>query len=356
MTDTLNAAEVFPPGEYLQDELEARGWSISEFAEILGRPTQAVSEIINGRKLITPETAAEIGRALGTSAEVWLNLQNTYRLRHLSTEPSHLVEVDRRARLRSLVPLAEIRRLGWVPDTDVEGTERAVCNLLGIERISDTPAFAAAARRSDCAAPISPAQCAWLGRIGQLGKEIDVDLYNANLTRTIAERLASSLSDPRMFRGLPVELSKAGVGLVFVRALKGSKIDGAVLRLPNGTPVIGLSLRGNRFDSAVFTLAHELAHICLGHLDNRAALLDDFELEKESKETIEEEANRLAGSWLFPIEPQFAQPISGAAVKAEAQRLRCHPSLIVGRLQWSGQLPWTHLRSLVPKMTDLIDV
>lgn len=73
-------AEVFQPGEYLRDELEARGWTQSDFAKIIDRPTQVVNEIINGKKRITVETAKAIGLALGTGPELWLNLENTYRL------------------------------------------------------------------------------------------------------------------------------------------------------------------------------------------------------------------------------------------------------------------------------------
>lgn len=73
-------AEAFPPGEYLRDELEARGWTQTQFARIVGRPAQLVNEIINGRKRITERTALELAAALGTSARVWLNLENSYRL------------------------------------------------------------------------------------------------------------------------------------------------------------------------------------------------------------------------------------------------------------------------------------
>ena len=51
MTATYTPAEVFPAGEYLRDELDERGWTVTEFAEILGRPVQAVSEILNGKKI-----------------------------------------------------------------------------------------------------------------------------------------------------------------------------------------------------------------------------------------------------------------------------------------------------------------
>jgi len=75
-------AEVFPPGEFIREELEARDWTQSDLARILGRPLQAVNMIINGRKAITPETAIELAAAFGTSAELWMNLETAYRLRH----------------------------------------------------------------------------------------------------------------------------------------------------------------------------------------------------------------------------------------------------------------------------------
>ncbi len=55
------------------------GWTPAEFAEILGRPARFVSEIIAGKKEIALGSATEIGAALGTSAELWLNLQDAYR-------------------------------------------------------------------------------------------------------------------------------------------------------------------------------------------------------------------------------------------------------------------------------------
>ena len=71
-------AHAFLPSEYLRDELEERGWTVAEFSEIIDRPIQAVSEILNARKEITSETAMAISAALGTTPEVWLNLQTRY--------------------------------------------------------------------------------------------------------------------------------------------------------------------------------------------------------------------------------------------------------------------------------------
>ena len=89
-------AEVFQAGEYLRDELKARGWTQGDFAKIIGRPVQVVNEVINGKKRITVGTAKAIGLALGTGPELWLNLENTYRLR---TTPAADPAIKKRAAL-----------------------------------------------------------------------------------------------------------------------------------------------------------------------------------------------------------------------------------------------------------------
>ena len=80
MPSKLVSAESFPPGEYLRDELAEHGWTISEFAEIIGQPSQVVSEMLEARVEVTPDLAQRLSAALGTSTQLWLNLEETYRL------------------------------------------------------------------------------------------------------------------------------------------------------------------------------------------------------------------------------------------------------------------------------------
>jgi HTH-type transcriptional regulator / antitoxin HigA len=73
-------AKVFPPGEYIRNELEARGWTHGDLAEIMGRSVQVVNEIIAGKKQITLDTALGLAEAFGDDdAFYWMNLQNMYR-------------------------------------------------------------------------------------------------------------------------------------------------------------------------------------------------------------------------------------------------------------------------------------
>lgn len=75
-----HAVEVFPPGEFLKEELEVRNWSQTGLAEIIGRPTCLINEIIAGKRTITPETAIQLGEALGTGAELWMTLESQVQL------------------------------------------------------------------------------------------------------------------------------------------------------------------------------------------------------------------------------------------------------------------------------------
>jgi len=68
------------PGKIIRDELKARGWTQKYLAKLMGRPEQAVSEIVNAKKRITPETAVQLGEAFGTSALFWANLETRYRM------------------------------------------------------------------------------------------------------------------------------------------------------------------------------------------------------------------------------------------------------------------------------------
>jgi HTH-type transcriptional regulator/antitoxin HigA len=70
-----------PPGEYLAEEIEARGISQKELAKRMGRPLNAINEIINGKKAITAETALQLeGVMPEIPARFWLNLETDYQL------------------------------------------------------------------------------------------------------------------------------------------------------------------------------------------------------------------------------------------------------------------------------------
>lgn len=69
------------PGEHLAEELRELGMSAAELARKLQVPTNRITEILNGRRAITGDTALRLAHFFGTSAEFWLNLQSLYEIR-----------------------------------------------------------------------------------------------------------------------------------------------------------------------------------------------------------------------------------------------------------------------------------
>lgn len=84
---------VSTPGEILAEEfLEPLGISQYRLAKTIGKPQSAISDIVNGRRSITPEMAWLLGAALGTTPQFWLNLEMTYQLKLLENkEMPHVV-------------------------------------------------------------------------------------------------------------------------------------------------------------------------------------------------------------------------------------------------------------------------
>jgi addiction module HigA family antidote len=75
------ATIVIHPGERLAEELQALDMSAAELARKLGVPTNRVTQILNGARSITGDTALRLAHFFGSSAQFWLNLQNLYDLR-----------------------------------------------------------------------------------------------------------------------------------------------------------------------------------------------------------------------------------------------------------------------------------
>lgn len=71
-------AECFPPGEFLRDELSARGISIGNFSKVAGMSIQEVENIISGKTHIGDYEAERLSSVIGTSSAFWMNSQKSY--------------------------------------------------------------------------------------------------------------------------------------------------------------------------------------------------------------------------------------------------------------------------------------
>jgi antitoxin HigA-1 len=84
------------PGRLLRRELQARGLSANRLSLDLGVPSGRITDILNGRRAITADTAVRLGRYFGNSAQFWLDLQSQYDIAIVEKERGP--EIARRVR------------------------------------------------------------------------------------------------------------------------------------------------------------------------------------------------------------------------------------------------------------------
>ena len=251
------------------------------------------------------------------------------------------------------MPLSQLKKQGWIPDTDDPDTlEAAVCELLEVKSPTDAPAFAVAARRSNSQEQITPKQMLWLSRVRRVAEHQDAASFDVEALRTVAGQLPREVRrGPKRLRRLPGMLAGCGVRLVFLQGLPGGKLDGAVSFVEGNSPVIGLTTRWDRFDSLLFTLLHECAHLTLGHIREGSAAILDEDLTQEHSDPDEAQADRQASEWLFPRGLKLQPPFSESWVEDTAKRHSVHPSCVIGRIQHDYE-EHALLRSSIPKVRD----
>lgn len=99
---------VIHPGEHLAEQLKELEMSAAELARQLKVPTNRITEILNGQRAVTGDTALRLGHFFRTSPEFWMNLQKLYELR--------LAEQKSGKRIKDLPTLAnQIRKQGGDP-------------------------------------------------------------------------------------------------------------------------------------------------------------------------------------------------------------------------------------------------
>src|SRR5262245_61878809 len=354
-------AEVFPPGDFIKEELEAREWTQTDLAEILGRPQRVVSEVINGKRAISPETAKGLGEAFGTGAQLWMNLESAYQLAQVKDQDD---VVARRASLYSKAPVKEMLRRGWIePSNSVDVLEKQIVDFFELTQLDEDIRFCAAARQSMSYMNVTPMQCAWLFRAKKLARTLQARPFTPQLLDEGLAKLRNLLRSPEEVRHVPRILAESGMRFVVLEPLPQTRIDGVCFWLDDTSPVIALSFRYDRLDWFWFTLGHELRHIKNGDGRERPAQLDtDLVGENaertEEKSVSEQEADRFAAQFLIP-EGQLdnfiarVRPLySKQRIRGFAGRLGIHPAIVVGQLQRRKEIKYSHNRDILLKVRE----
>lgn len=355
--------EAFPPGEYLRDELDERGWTQTEFAQIIGRPVQVVNEIIAAKRSVTPETAKSFAAALGSSAQFWMNLESAYQLAKTAEPPER---ISREARLREKFPIREMVKRGWIAHSDdKEELEERLKSYFHLQSLDDPIALPHAAKRSrpndESADPLSPIQRAWLFRVKHIAEVMHVAAYSEKKLRDALAQLEALMIEPEETRHAAKILSDCGVRFVIVEPVPGSKIDGVCFWVNrNSSPVIGMTLRFDRNDNFWFVLRHEIEHVLRKH-GQTSMIIDELDSDGGSASEEERQANDAAQEFCVPkremedfvarVRPFFSED----KIVRFSRRIRRHPGIVVGQLQRRIEKP-DHLNKLKVKIRPYVIV
>ena len=141
-------AEPIHPGEFVRDELDERGLTQTDLADITGLSRRLINGILAGKASVTPAVAVALGQVFDTSDEAWLKLQSLHDLAAARKEED---DIARKAAIYARVPVREIARRGWIDfdkSISTDALEASVCSLLGTGGIAEVPPFTVAARKS----------------------------------------------------------------------------------------------------------------------------------------------------------------------------------------------------------------
>lgn len=347
------------PGEVIKRELEARGWTQADLAFVLGRRQPEISAIILGKRSISPEVAHELAASLGKNAHYWLSLEAAYNASKVTPNDEG---ISRRLKLLESYPIREMMKRGWIePTDDINLIEERLCRFLGVKSLDERPQLNHAARKSTSYSDTTPAQDAWIVRVRQLAPYAPATAkFTDRACNEALDRLRALLNDPEEVRHVPRILSESGIRFVLVEGLPSTGIDGVCTWLDRHSPVIGISQRLDRIDGFWFTLLHEMHHV-KHHAGQENPILDINLVGEDAKHIgnkpeMEKLADEFAANFsikksdldnfIARIRPLYSKQ----RVKAFAATKQIHPGIVVGQLQYRGEIPYSHQREMLVKV------
>lgn len=342
------------PGETLDEILEEREMTQAELAERMGRPKKTISEIINGKAAITPETALQLERVLGISASFWNNRERDYQEALARQEEQQ--RLQKQLAWLKQIPVNKMISLGWIGCyQDKVEQLRSVLNFFGVASPEQWQEFWDGAsvdfRKSPAFISDPGAVTAWLRRGEIEASKIECAVYNASkFKRTLLQVRTLTVESPEVFQPEVVRLcAEAGVAVVFVPPLPKTRTCGATRWLNLNKALIQLSLRHKTDDHLWFAFFHEAGHI-VRH-GKRDVFIEEKGGQNSDSQNKEEEANKFAAEILIPPTDWQRFLASGRNFSKEriqkfAMEIGIAPGIVVGRLQHDKFLAITHCNDL----------
>ena len=317
----------FPtPVAAIQFRMEQAGLAPRDLVPYLGSRAK-VSEVLSGKRALTMRMARALHDHLGIPAEVLLQQAE-------EPDVGQLKSAD-----WSKFPVREMVKAGWLPKA-ARSAGRAGKYLTDLIRRAGCAQLQPAALHRKSNAKNDPwALEAWCWQV--LATANEDRPRKAYVRGTITPKFLREVARLSVEDDGPLQaaqfLAKNGIALVTVRHLKRTYLDGAALKLADGTPVVALTLRYDRIDNFWFCLLHELAHVGR-HLDSGedTVFVDDLNL--QTADVKESEADEWAVEAAIPRDmwesSSMQERPTPIAVVQFANKLHIHPAIVAGRVRF----------------------
>lgn len=349
----------FHPGYYLKDVIGEIEINQREFAKRLGITEKTLSLLLVGNADITIELAGKLSTMLGTSIDLWLNLQKKY------DEKKAMIMESKRLESENIF-LKQIDYMYFVKNGFVKNTKERkskieqICSTLGIASLSiltnvDLKKFACKSALNVLDEKNIMNLNAWLLLAENQGRKIQ------NLPRFSGKKLNSHINELRDLNtyNKPADFlprikeifQESGVRFVLIPHLKNSGINGLV-KWNGESPLLAMNDRNLTSDRFWFVLFHEIKHLLQG---KRKESIVDFDIQTAKgislkQQDFEIEADEYSQNLLIPLSRYHdfvsKQDFSKANIISFSREINVNPSILVGRLQHDGKIPYTYFHDL----------
>lgn len=291
----MNREFIICPGETIKELLEVYHYTQKDLAMKLDMELKTVNEILNGKGVITFDTAVKLGLIFDIDASFWNNLEFNYRKALKDAEEEEKAEQEY---LKIATAYKELVKRGKIEDSKekVVRIERFknFMEVANIDDISREYEMAIACRKAEIKSFNVIHLMAWIQCGIKKTREVEVKSFDREkVVEMIPEikRLTLLKNQKEALRLLRELCLSAGIIVSYEGAFPNTGINGIAKWITSDKAFIQVSDRGKRADTFWFTFMHELGHILKGK--KKAIFIDDDDY-RSSEMDEERVANEFA--------------------------------------------------------------
>lgn len=348
----LSLEFIIHPGETLKEVLENNNMLQEELAERTGFSAKHISEVVNGKKGISPKLAKSLEYVFGIPATFWINLQGIYDKEIIEFEEKNNIsknEFEIVKKIKPILQYAVSKKIVEKFGNEVEAVllTRSICgvqDLSYVEKIlSNQVAYRTATKQKvdQYILYVWQRVCELIAINNTIENDYQVEVLKENLNNIKSLMFEK---DPNiMIEKLKEIFAKCGIIFELVKHFTGAPVQGFIEK-KNNKIILCMTIRQSYADIFWFTLFHEIGHILNGDIEYNKI---DYYIDNEEKEN---EADIFAKNYLIDNEEyeKFIDKntFTEMNIKKFAKLQNVEPFIVVGRLQKDNLLQYNMFNNL----------